>query len=86
MSCADCDRAKVNPTRDAFTAHCEGCKARALAAIGAHIESQALKVITPQYRTALEKVFGERWKQGAELTKQWAERIEAAAKHGKVKT
>ena len=79
MTCKDCRDAESNPVRDGFTARCRGCEARALASIGAHIESQELGSMTPHYRATLERVFGADWKQGAEQVKAWAQRITEAA-------
>lgn len=79
MTCKDCRDAESNPVRDGFTARCRGCEARALASIGAHIESQELGSMTPHYRATLERVFGSEWKHGAELVKQWAGRIAQAS-------
>lgn len=86
MTCKDCRDAESDPTRDGFTARCRGCEARALASIGAHIESHELRTITPHFRATLERVFGADWKHGAELVKQWAGRIAQASASRKART
>lgn len=78
MTCRDCADAEADPTRDGFTAHCRSCEARAIASIGAHVESMQAKSITPHYRAVLEKVFGESWKDGHALVTAWAKKITAA--------
>ena len=85
MSCRYCTEAKSNPTRDGFAKGCRSCEARALASIGAHIESQDLGVITPHYRATLERVFGAEWKQGGELVKTWGQCITAASTRTKAR-
>lgn len=78
MSCRACRDAERDPMRDDFIAHCRGCEARALASVGAHVESQEIGAMTPHYRSTLERFFGDDWKQGHELVKAWADRITAA--------
>lgn len=87
MTCKHCRDAEEqdDPTRDPFTAHCRSCKARALASIGAHVESQEMGAITPHYRSVLERIFGDDWKQGHELVRTWGRRITAAATRQKVR-
>lgn len=51
-----------------------------LAAIGAHLESQELKTMTPQFKGALEKLFGEKWKERATETKEWGALMDATTK------
>jgi hypothetical protein len=75
MTCAICIEAQSQPRSATFAPGCESCQARALAVIGAHEESAAAGSMTEQYRTALGQVFGERWKQGHELVKEWAGRL-----------
>lgn len=51
---------------------------RALAAIGAHAADALADEFTPAYRTTLERLFGERWRQGHSKVKDWTQRIAAA--------
>lgn len=75
MSCSSCHRALREPRINEFTAGCGSCRARALAAIGAHEESRDSGRMTPQYRGALDKLFGDGWQVGNQLTKDWATRM-----------
>ena len=83
MTCGACERAQANPARDDYTSGCESCQARALAAIGAHIESQALGSVTPAFRDALERVFGDGWKAHAAAVRDWGQRIGAYRRRAK---
>jgi len=78
MSCRACTDALADPRRDDYAARCDGCLARALAAIGGHIESVEAGAVTPQYRRALEKLFGDRWRAGDAEVRVWGDRITAA--------
>lgn len=75
MTCEACVEAKSQPNAPSFTPGCESCQARALAVIGAHLESEEAKTMTEQYRTALGKCFGERWKEGHEMVKEWGAKV-----------
>ena len=81
--CADCQAAESAPRSDAFTAGCMSCKGRALAAIGAHLESRDAKQMTVHYMSVLKRIFGDNWKEGAAMVKAWGEKID---RMGKVKT
>jgi hypothetical protein len=72
IGCPACAAAESTPNRDGLERDCRGCTARALAATGAHLESEQRGGITPQYRAALEKLFGAGWREGHELVKGWA--------------
>jgi hypothetical protein len=89
MTCTLCERAKANPRRDGGTPGCDGCKGRALAALGGHAAEALADEFTPAYRNTLERLFGDRWKQGHAKVKDWTQRISAAtaqAKAAKVTT
>jgi hypothetical protein len=76
MTCESCQASMPDPCNAVhLRANCDGCRARVLAATGEHVESLEVGSITPRYRAVLERVFGERWKQGHELVKQWGSRI-----------
>jgi len=79
MTCESCRLAETEPTRYGFENGCRSCSARALAAIGAHTESLERKALTADYRSALEKLFGEQWRDGHELVKVWGGRIRSMA-------
>lgn len=75
MSCKACELAERDPRKDMLHKGCMSCEARALASIGAHVESAEAGAITPRFRAVLERLFGEDWKQGHELVRKWAKRI-----------
>lgn len=85
MTCKNCRDAEDDPTRDGFTARCRGCEARALASIGAHIESLEAGAITPHYRATLERIFGSDWKHGHDLVRKWGSRIASVAARRKAR-
>ena len=77
MICSSCALAQSEPASDVYTAGCTSCKARALAAVGAHVDSQKIGSITPKFRQVLEDVFGDEWKAHATAVKDWGQRISA---------
>jgi hypothetical protein len=78
MTCLACSRAQSDPTRDDYAARCDGCLARAMAALGGHVESVEAGAVTPRYRRALEKLFGERWRDMDAEVRSWGDLITAA--------
>ena len=85
MVCKACSDAERDPTRDEFRPRCRGCEARALASIGAHVESLELRTLTPQYRATLERIFGAEWQEGHQLVRDWGQRITSAATQRKAR-
>lgn len=85
MQCRACSDAEHDPTMDVFRRGCMSCEARALASLGAHVESFERRCITPQYRAALEALFGARWQEGHALVKRWGSKITSAAARRKEK-
>lgn len=72
MSCDQCIKAaNENPRLNAFSNGCMSCDARALAVTGAHLESAQAGSMTAHYRSVLEKVFGESWREGHALVRTW---------------
>jgi hypothetical protein len=81
MTCTACERSKADPINDRhWTAHCLGCKARALAAIGIHSDAVEIGQISPAYRGTLERLFGEQWRLGHAKVSEWHSRIRDAAR------
>lgn len=81
MTCPDCTAAETTPRAYDYRADCQSCKARALAAIGAHLESAALGRQTAQYARALATMFGaDGVAAGHESVKRWAKRMAAVDK------
>lgn len=75
MTCDDCTDAEKQPNMPSFKPGCTSCLARALAVTGAHLDSQQAGAMTEQYRTALDKCFGEAWKEGHEMVKGWGVKV-----------
>lgn len=82
MTCQACTEAERDPTRDEFSNFCASCDARALAATGAHLASRAAGRMTPEYRDALGKVFGEAWREGHEAVREWAGKMQQGKARG----
>lgn len=78
--CKFCHDAESAPRSDAFGNGCMSCSARAIAAIGAHLESREAKQMTVHYLSVLRSMFGENWKEGAEMVKAWGEKIDRMGK------
>ena len=80
MTCKACEAGLRHPRSDLFEAACDGCSARAVAALGLHLESESIDPpqMTIDYRRVLKQMFGERAKAGHALTMEWASRIKAA--------
>lgn len=77
--CLACKRAESAPRIDEFTAHCESCKARALAVTGAHLASKTAGKMTTDYLSALKAMFGQEWEPGALQVRAWGETLHRAA-------
>lgn len=71
--CQACEAAERSPNTGLYNAHCDGCKARAIARGTELWEASLAGKITPRYRDALERVFGERWRQGHDMVKRWVD-------------
>lgn len=84
MTCKACADAATTPRCDMFEARCEGCDARAVAALGLHLESQSTEPpqMTVDYRRVLKQMFGERAREGHQKVLEWAARIRAQDKKG----
>lgn len=72
MTCDACAAAKIRPRIDLWESGCDSCLARALAVTGAHNESKVAGRVTSDYQRILKGMFGDRWKDGAALVKNWA--------------
>lgn len=67
MTCQQCTEAMRNPRADTFSAGRMSCEARALAVTRADL--------IEDYRGAVERVFGDRSKEGHKLVKEWLQRV-----------
>lgn len=72
MSCRQCEIAQRNPLSGLYSASCDSCKARTIANGTDLYDAKRAGEMTPRYRDALEKVFGDRWQKGHEMVKKWA--------------
>lgn len=76
MTCEFCEQAVNNPRLDQFTAGCDSCLGRALAATGAHEDSEIGGRLTARYREVLRAVFGrDREMIGRAEVKAWVTRL-----------
>lgn len=74
MSCQNCAEAATKRWHG-FTASCERCSVRALAGSLDLWQTQYAGKPTAGYVSALKRVFGERWKEGAQEVKDEYERL-----------
>lgn len=66
----------ADPFSGAMHAGCQECSARGLAQCVARHQSREAGEVTPEYRAALEGVFGPAlWEAGIQRVKEWAGRI-----------
>jgi len=75
VNCEPCTLAQDNPRTGIFQSGCLECQARMLAHSPHFYESSQSNTLTPSYRNALRAVFGEDWRKGHELVKQWSKRL-----------
>ena len=76
--CDACDNAQRQPLWGGFQAQCLDCMARMLAHSQPFGQSRKAGKMTPEYRRALEVVFGTEWEKWHQITKTWAELIDQA--------
>jgi len=75
MNCPGCAIAETNPHTHVVYANCRACDARSLATWPEFHESVAAECITPAYRSALQPVFGNGWKEAHAEVRRWVERM-----------
>lgn len=83
--CTACADAALDPHTGSYQASCDECAARALANGPLFYEAAASDTLTPAYRSALQRVFGEAWKNGHWRVKHWAQQIQNATRKGALK-
>lgn len=71
MTCPSCEAAIQNPASGLLHAGCPGCMACSLAKGPEWAAARAASAMPPQYRTALQRVFGKDWREGHERVKHW---------------
>lgn len=74
-TCEPCTRAEANPRSGIYQTGCKECESRMLAHSPAMAESAKAEALLPAYRSALQHLFGEDWKEGHERVKRWAEKL-----------
>lgn len=79
MTCPACQRADTEPNTGMIQAGCPGCTARELARSPQYFQSERAGAFTPAYRKALERAYGENWKEGHAQAKEWAARLRKGA-------
>ena len=75
MSCPDCEKAQTVRHWSGFHGGCRGCQVRALASGPTYHDAMRANALTPRYRTALQNLFGEDWRQVHEDVKAEAVRL-----------
>lgn len=73
MSCEACAQARENRWCGMYRAACDGCTARALSQSPMYHEAAQAEAMTPAYRDALQRAFGDRWREGHAMVKEWAQ-------------
>lgn len=74
MTCPACTEAERNPHTVMYQADCKECAARGLAASPAHFLSAQAAKLLPEYKNALQAVFGDDWRAGHLRVKAWSQR------------
>lgn len=77
--CEACQAAEKNPQTGRYSAHCDGCKARAVAHGRKAFDASAAGKMTPEYKQVLQRVFGDDWEAGHLRVKAWQKRIKGAS-------
>lgn len=77
--CPGCRLADKEPTTVIAYSQCICCEARAMAVSRIYEQSALSGVMTKEYRKSLGQVFGDRWKEGHEIVKKWAQRMKESA-------
>lgn len=87
MTCGSCAAGMLKPRCYPFEDNCDGCSARAVAALGLHLDSQAADPpqMTIDYRRVLKQMFGDRAKEGHARVLEWAGRIRTSDKQSKAR-
>lgn len=69
--CWGCTDAAADPLTGSIQAGCPECEARSLAQSPAYAESEAALRFVPEYREALQRLFGDAWLGGHARVKRW---------------
>jgi hypothetical protein len=76
MTCPACESAEQNPTSGLYQANCDGCRVRAIAGGRELFEASKAGRITPEYRRALQGLFGDdKVEEAHARVKAWREKL-----------
>lgn len=75
IECWGCSHAAKDPRTHSFTAGCFECDARAVANCQEFNQATSKLVITTAYKQLLCAIFGDKWLQGHNRAKEWAQKI-----------
>ena len=78
MTCHACAIAATNPRTSHYRGDCIECQTRSLANGPEHHASREGRRITPEYRHALDTLFGKDLEAGHKAVKAWVEKIHGA--------
>lgn len=82
--CEACTQAEQNPLSGLYQADCDGCKVRAVANGREIFEASKAGRITPDYRRALEGLFGaDKVDEAHARVKAWKQKMKDANAHGR---
>ncbi len=79
MNCPACTAAELAPIRHDYTNGCDGCQARAIAALGMHRESIEAGKVSDDLKRVLAKLFADP-AQGWKLVREWGPKVDQARK------
>ncbi len=71
MTCPDCTQAESRAWHG-YRSGCTGCRARAMSESPEFHTATRAGQITPGYRDAMRRVFGQEWQAHHEAVKHWA--------------
>lgn len=74
MICPACESAEQNPHSGLYQSECEGCKIRAIAQGKELFNASKAGKITPEYKQALQRMFGDDWEAAHLRVRAWREK------------
>lgn len=75
MTCPNCTKAAVRADWPGYTANCRECLARGIANGPEFWRSRQDGTLRPEYKAALQTIWGDDWKAGHEAVKRAAARL-----------
>lgn len=73
--CEGCTAAESNPLSGLVLAHCNECAARSIAKSHPYWVAMRADAMTPDYRSALQLIFGADWQNGHTMARAWADKL-----------